>query len=169
MKVCKPPCRRSNLKKSQISFKSDPNPSKYGKIDGFEIDEPLFSLLDGLVENNEKTKEVVVKTLMKFALYQPDLVLKSVLTFLQVQKTTVTHQHSLLSFLKKCINELKNVPNSTVKEVLLFVLKEIRFLKVTDQRHLEMKEIVNAATVLCPSFSVDIILASIKDINQIIF
>eukprot|EP00375_Theileria_parva_P000518 XP_763188.1 hypothetical protein [Theileria parva strain Muguga] len=166
MKVCKPPCRRSNLKKSQISFKSDPNPSKYGKIDGFEIDEPLFSLLDGLVENNEKTKEVVVKTLMKFALYQPDLVLKSVLTFLQVQKTTVTHQHSLLSFLKKCINELKNVPNSTVKEVLLFVLKEIRFLKVTDQRHLEMKEIVNAATVLCPSFSVDIILASIKDINQ---
>uniref|UniRef100_A0A3B0MV27 Uncharacterized protein n=1 Tax=Theileria annulata TaxID=5874 RepID=A0A3B0MV27_THEAN len=166
MRVYKPPDRRPSLKKNEVTFKSDPNPNKYGNIDGFEIDEALFSLLDGLVENNEKTREIVVKTLMKFALYQPDLVLKSVLTFLQVQKTTVTHQHSLLRFLKRCINELKNIPNSTVKEVLLFVLKEIRFLKVTDQRHLEMKEIVNAATVLCASFSVDIILAYIKEINQ---
>ncbi|UKK01464.2 hypothetical protein MACK_002278 [Theileria orientalis] len=166
MKVRKISDKRTRLKKPGIEPQSSTNLPKFGKIDGFELDEVIFSLLDGLVDTNDRSRDTIIKTLMKYAAHQPDFILKSILTFLQVQKTSINHQHSLLCFVKRCLVELKNVPNGIIKEILIFMLKELTFLKSSDLRYLEMREIVNTATVLCPSFSVDVILAFIKDIKQ---
>ncbi|BAM41417.1 conserved hypothetical protein [Theileria orientalis strain Shintoku] len=166
MKVQKSSNTRTRLKKPELEPHSSSNLPKFGKIEGFELDEVIFSLLDGLVDTNERSRDTIVKTLMKYATHQPDFILKSILTFLQVQKTSINHQHSLLCFVKRCLVELKNVPNGVIKEILIFMLKELSFLKSSDVRYVEMREIVNTATVLCPAFSVDVILAFIKDIKQ---
>ncbi|UKJ89102.1 hypothetical protein MACJ_002348 [Theileria orientalis] len=166
MKVQKISNKRTRLKRPGIEPQSSSNLPKFGKIDGFELDEVVFSLLDGLVDTNDRSRDTIIKTLMKYATHQPDFILKSILTFLQVQKTSINHQHSLLCFVKRCLVELKNVPNGIIKEILIFMLKELSFLKSSDLRYVEMREIVNTATVLCPSFSVDVILAFIKDIKQ---
>ncbi|EKX72495.1 conserved hypothetical protein [Theileria equi strain WA] len=140
---------------------------KYGKINSLEVDEVLFYLLDGLVDQDEGITSAITNSLLKFAQTQPEFTLKSILSFLEVRRTSISHQYSLLLVMRKCILQCKSVlSNAAIKEILLFMLKELNFISTSDTRHMEMREIVNATSVLCPGFSVDVILAFIQDMRS---
>ncbi|CDR95584.1 hypothetical protein, conserved [Babesia bigemina] len=132
-----------------------------------DVDEVVYCVLDSLVDGKAETERAATSTILRFARLQQDFTIRAILYFLEVQKTTESHQHALLVLLRKCITQShETIPTGLLRDVLLFMLKELNFLGVSDVRHSVIIETVNETAVLCPAFSVEVILAFIRDLRQ---
>ncbi|GBE61249.1 hypothetical protein, conserved [Babesia ovata] len=132
-----------------------------------DVDEVVFCVLDSLVDGKPETERAATSTILRFAKLQQDFTIRAILYFLEVQKTTESHQHALLVLLRKCITQShETIPTGLLRDVLLFMLKELNFLGASDVRHSVIIEAVNETAVLCPAFSVEVILAFIRDLRQ---
>ncbi|GFE55833.1 hypothetical protein BaOVIS_032370 [Babesia ovis] len=132
-----------------------------------DIDEVIFCVLDSLVDGNPETENAATNAVLRFARLQQNFTIRAILHFLEVQRTTESHQRQLLSLLRKCITQSHDtIPSTVMRDVLLFMLKELNFLDAGDPRQSVIVETVNETAVLCPAFSVEVILAFIRDMRQ---
>ncbi|KAK2197471.1 hypothetical protein BdWA1_000471 [Babesia duncani] len=134
-------------------------------VNALEVEEVMYSLLDGLVDTNEDNRGAIKASLLKFASMQPDFTCKSIISFLQVQKTTLSHQVSLITLLCDCLDQYgNNVCTSLIKEILFFMMNEVNLIAGTDARHAEMLKVINACNMLCPEFGLELIQGRLKTI-----
>ncbi|EDO05405.1 hypothetical protein BBOV_I003230 [Babesia bovis T2Bo] len=135
--------------------------------ESIDVDEVIFCVLDSLVDGSAETECAATSAVLSFARSQPNFTIRAILHFIEVQKTTELHQRQLLSLLRKCITECHaTIPTTVMRDVLLFMLKELNFLSSGDLRQSVIIDAVNETAVLCPAFSVDVILAFIRDMRQ---
>ncbi|ORM41097.1 uncharacterized protein BXIN_0329 [Babesia sp. Xinjiang] len=167
-------CAKRKLKRGLIHHgaKQLASPSLSGRIphlssEAVDVDEVIFCVLDSLVDGNPETESAATNAVLSFAQRQQNFTIRAILHFLEVQRTTESHQHVLLTLLRKCITQShETIPTTVMRDVLLFMLKELNFLEPGDLRQSVIVEAVNETAVLCPAFSVEVILAFIRDMRQ---
>lgn len=167
-------CRKRRHQQRLLSQRSvsivaagDEGNNRYVYSAAVDTDEVIFCILDSLVDGKAETVAAATNTVLRFSLVQQDFTIRSILYFLEVQKTTEAHQHALLCLLRKCITQSHDtIPAGLMRDILLFILKELNFLNTSDLRHSVLVETLKDTAVLCPAFSVEVILAFIVGMRQ---
>lgn len=146
----------------RLTFSGESASERYLHSDAVDVDEVMFCVLDSMLDGKTETLSAATTTVLRFARLQQDFTVRSILYFLEVQKTTETHQHALLTLLRKCITQPQEIISADLmRDILVFILKELNFLKASDMRHSVMVEMLKETAVLYPAFSVEVILAFI--------
>ncbi|GIX64012.1 adhesin, putative [Babesia caballi] len=162
--------RRPTLLARPLRGAASPNEAEaeaHVRSGAVDVEEVMYCVLDSLVDGKADTQSAATSTVLRFARLQQDFTIRSILYFMEVQRTTESHQHALLLLLRKCITQShETIPTGLMRDVLLFMLKELSFLNASDVRQSVIVDTVNETAVLCPAFSVEVILVFIRDMRQ---